>query len=159
MKSYKTICINGKQKKLHRYLVEKEIGRELLSSEIVHHKDGNKHNNVIDNLEVISRGEHLKIHLLDGSINPYLVTKKYKYEDFNIKYMFLDKRKSAKEISEIINIPESSINYFLRKNNIKISDRDIILCECGNEAKYKKDKLCKKCYLKKYHKRNINANK
>jgi len=157
MKSYKTICINGKQKRLHRYLVEQNIGRELDSSEIVHHIDGNKHNNAIENLEVISRGEHLKIHLEDGTVNPYLSTTKYRYDDYNIEEMFLVDMLSAKDISKKINIPESSINYFLRKNNIKISDRKDLKCSCGEKAVYKKKSLCKKCYLKEYNKKDKNV--
>ena len=157
MKSYKTIYINGKQKRLHRYLVEQNIGRKLESYEIVHHIDGNKHNNVIENLEVISRSKHLKIHLEDGSINPYLTTIKYCYKDYDIKKMFLKDMLSAKEISKETNIPESSINYFPRKNNIKISGRKYLKCKCGKEAVYRKKSLCKRCYLKEYHRKDKNV--
>jgi len=47
---------------LHRYLLEKHIGRNLKKGEIVHHKDGNPLNNLISNLELMSQAEHLKIH-------------------------------------------------------------------------------------------------
>ena len=50
------------QVKLHRYLMEVKLGRKLLSTEIVHHKDFNKLNNNIENLEVVTRSEHNKIH-------------------------------------------------------------------------------------------------
>jgi len=159
MRSYKTICINGKQKRLHRHIMEMHINRNLESSEIVHHIDGNKHNNDINNLEILSRGEHLKIHIKDGTVSPIEAISIHKYEDYNINDMFIIERLSAKEISKKINIPESSINFFLRKNNIKIGDRNTILCMCENEAVYKKDKLCKKCYLKKYHREAKNDNK
>lgn len=42
----------------HRYLMEKKLGRKLLRSEHVHHIDGNKHNNSLDNLIVLSDAEH-----------------------------------------------------------------------------------------------------
>ena len=47
---------------VHRLEIEKFLGRKLLSSEIVHHKDGNKLNNKINNLQILSRSEHAKIH-------------------------------------------------------------------------------------------------
>ena len=41
----------------HRYVMAKKIGRPLLSTETVHHKDGNKQNNSEDNLQLCS-GRH-----------------------------------------------------------------------------------------------------
>lgn len=38
----------------HRLVVEKLLGRHLLPTEVVHHKDGNPTNNAPDNLEVFS---------------------------------------------------------------------------------------------------------
>jgi endogenous inhibitor of DNA gyrase (YacG/DUF329 family) len=43
---------------LHRLVVEKSIGRHLRSDEAVHHKDGNKINNDLANLEVMASGTH-----------------------------------------------------------------------------------------------------
>jgi hypothetical protein len=40
----------------------KELGRDLLDSEIVHHKDGNRLNNDPANLELTTRGEHTRHH-------------------------------------------------------------------------------------------------
>ena len=53
----------------HRLLMEKKIGRYLHREEIVHHIDGDKSNNSIENLELhSSNGEHLREHLKEGSI-------------------------------------------------------------------------------------------
>lgn len=46
----------------HREVMEKHVGRKLLSTEIVHHKDEDKHNNSIDNLEILSPSAHAKHH-------------------------------------------------------------------------------------------------
>lgn len=46
----------------HRIIVEEKLGRYLSSDEIVHHKNGIKTDNNIDNLVVISKSEHAKIH-------------------------------------------------------------------------------------------------
>lgn len=45
-----------------RYLMEQHLGRTLLPTEHVHHKDHNKLNDVIDNLEVKNSVEHLREH-------------------------------------------------------------------------------------------------
>jgi hypothetical protein len=48
----------------HRVVMEKQLGRVLTSEEIVHHKDEVKGNNVPDNLQVLSRAEHARLHLI-----------------------------------------------------------------------------------------------
>ena len=46
----------------HRVLMAEHLNRELLSSEIVHHKDGNKLNNHLSNLVLHTRGSHASEH-------------------------------------------------------------------------------------------------
>lgn len=59
---YKEITIDGKRILKHRYVMERHLDRPLRSYEIVHHKDGNKLNNSIKNLELTARDEHVKHH-------------------------------------------------------------------------------------------------
>lgn len=46
----------------HRVVAEKMIGRPLLKGEIVHHIDGNKHNNDPANLLVMMQADHMRLH-------------------------------------------------------------------------------------------------
>jgi hypothetical protein len=41
----------------------KHLGRKLLPNEHIHHKDGNKLNNNIDNLVVVEASDHHKKHM------------------------------------------------------------------------------------------------
>lgn len=47
---------------LHRIIMENHIGRILNVNEVVHHKNFNKNDNRIENLELMSRSEHTKLH-------------------------------------------------------------------------------------------------
>jgi len=46
----------------HRQIMEAVLGRKLLTSEHVHHKDGNKTNNHPSNLQVVSAHDHRGLH-------------------------------------------------------------------------------------------------
>jgi len=47
----------------HRVVMEEHLGRALGSDEIIHHKDRNKKNNSIKNLELTNRPDHMREHL------------------------------------------------------------------------------------------------
>lgn len=53
--------VNGRVKEEH-LVIEKHIGRYLIPNEVVHHKDENKQNNKIKNLQVMTRKEHSAYH-------------------------------------------------------------------------------------------------
>jgi hypothetical protein len=46
----------------HVRTMETSIGRRILLSEVVHHRDHNRQNNALSNLELMDRSTHSKLH-------------------------------------------------------------------------------------------------
>lgn len=54
---------------IHRVVIENSLGRVLTQSEVVHHKNGIRTDNRLENLEVLSKEDHLEAH---GDITPFV---------------------------------------------------------------------------------------
>jgi len=59
---YRLRKTNGLREREHRLTVEEVLGRPLLPSEIVHHRNGNRSDNRPENLEVMSSRDHGLLH-------------------------------------------------------------------------------------------------
>ena len=118
MAYYKTIQVNKKQVRLHRYLMEQKLGRKLNPNELVHHKDGNKFNNDIDNLELIDRKAHMKAHPEVKQLATAAQTK-HDIKMSEILDLYVEKGFPARIVAERTGIPIFSIHWFIRKHGIK----------------------------------------
>lgn len=66
--------------KTYRGIMEEHIKRKLGSKEIIHHKNGNKLDNRIKNLEITNQIDHAKIHYKRGD---YRSIKKHRWGKFH----------------------------------------------------------------------------
>lgn len=54
----------------HRVIMERRLGRSLIKSEQVHHRDENKTNNDPDNIELTSQSKHMSLHRKNSQRSP-----------------------------------------------------------------------------------------
>jgi hypothetical protein len=66
---YKAKKVKGKRIDEHRLIMEKHLGIKLTNEEIIHHIDGDKSNNKIENLELFpNKKSHTKFHHENGDL-------------------------------------------------------------------------------------------
>ena len=98
---------NGKRraKREHRHIMELHLGRKLSPEEIVHHKDGNCSNNVIENLSLTTWAEHTANHhngskRTDEQKKRMEVLASYREENRRLKEVNAELLEALKDISD-----------------------------------------------------------
>jgi HNH endonuclease len=106
----------------------------------IHHKDGNKDNNEIENLEMMTRSDHLKRHWQEG------------------RFDLDQRRKQLAEARKWLSTPtgrkkqrEDALESWQKREAIKL-----ICCNCGNEFKafFKRAKFCSNPCNYQYRRKN-----
>lgn len=60
---YERVSIDKNKRVLvHRYVMEQHLGKKLTKDEHIHHKNGNKLDNRLENLQIVSQLEHNLVH-------------------------------------------------------------------------------------------------
>lgn len=118
----------------HRWVWQNHYG-QIPDNMDIHHKDGDKSNNAVDNLEMLNRSDHLKEHWKDEKEIEKRLTQLEKVRPIK----WLQSEEGRKSVSE--------------KGKQVWKDRQphIVICEeCGIEKEFKRWArfCCKTCYMK-----------
>lgn len=129
MYKYKRIRIGSKLIDEHRLVMENYLGRKLKRNEIVHHINGNKKDNRIENLQIMKLSEHSKMHRTGKKFSNGT---KEKMRNAKLGQVYKSSR-AVKQIDKIskkvVNTFDSTVQAgkFLLKNN-----GDVHIRQCCN---------------------------
>lgn len=120
---YPAVYLNGKSYHVHRLEWEKRYGT-IPEGYIVHHKDGDKCNWSIDNLELLSRADHLDQHRKDqcrehlrGNNSMHRTLSQSDVDYIRSVYIKHDKNFGGRALANRFNVTEACISAIIHRKN------------------------------------------
>jgi hypothetical protein len=109
---HRFISVNGKRIAEHRHVVEQREGRKLGSDEIIHHVDGDPLNNQSDNLVILTRSEHMRLHMAGRRVRKWTVEEQTRAGALYMRGMTVD------EVARALGRPYPSTRHVLSRQSL-----------------------------------------
>lgn len=113
------MMVGGQQKVAARVILARNLGRTLRSDELVHHKNGDPFDNRIENLELVSRSEHKRVHHPEIGRSTRL-KKRWHLDPQEIAALF--RTQTASEIAERIGCSHKTITRLVKSQGAQPQD-------------------------------------
>jgi hypothetical protein len=126
----------------HRYVIENAINRKLEKREVVHHINGNKLDNRIENLQLMTNSEHMKLEGLKRPTNPTAIEA---MRQINVKQV--KEKCKVDDCEKIVRVHGlcSKHEHWQREGKLIIENGFIRLIKKPKAELKLKEKVCKQC--------------